>query len=52
MLEILVVVLVAVLLIAAAVIAFFIGFAVNTYNIVEKLKEKGWTVEPPEDGRE
>lgn len=50
MLEILVVVLVAVLLVAVAAIAFFVGFAVNTYNIIEKLKEKGWTIEPPEDG--
>lgn len=51
MLEILVVVLVIVLLVLVAAIAFFVGFAVNTHNIIEKLKEKGWTVEPPEDGR-
>lgn len=51
MLEILVVVLVVVLIVLVAAIAFCAGFIVNGNNIVEALKEKGWTVEPPEDGR-
>lgn len=51
MLEILVVVLVVVLLVLVAAIAFAVGFVTKGNVIVKALKEKGWTVEPPEDGR-
>lgn len=51
MIEILVVVLAIALLAAVAFIAFAAGFAVDVYFVIKTLKEKGWTVEPPEDGR-
>lgn len=50
MLSILVVVLVILLLVSVALIFFAIGCFWGIEKTVKDLKDKGWTVEPPEDG--
>lgn len=42
--------LVVALLIADAVIFFVAGVVFNTANIIKKLKEEGWQIEPPKEG--
>lgn len=46
--SVLVIFLVALLLIADAFIFFVIGVSYSSKNFILKLKEKGWTIEPPE----
>lgn len=48
--DILVFFLVIALLIADAVIFFVAGVVVNVANVIKKLKEEGWKVEPPKEG--
>ena len=50
MLSILVIVLVVLLLVADAFIFFIVGYCLDAMKIVKALKEKGWTIEPPEEG--
>lgn len=52
MLSILVIVLVVLLLVAVACIFFVVGYCVAVQGSIKALKEKGWTIEPPEDGTE
>lgn len=42
--------LVIALLIADALIFFVAGTVVNVANVIKKLKEEGWKVEPPKEG--
>ena len=47
---ILVFLLVVALLIADALIFFVAGNVVNVANVIKKLKEEGWKVEPQKEG--
>lgn len=47
MLEILVLILVAVLLCLTAFVSYVVGAAYEGKRIIEKLKDEGWTIEPP-----
>ena len=49
MLSILVIVLVILLLVSVSLIFFVIGCLFGLQKTVKDLKDKGWTVEPPED---
>ena len=49
MLSILVIVLVILLLVSVALIFFVIGCFFGLEKTVKDLKDKGWTVEPPEE---
>lgn len=51
MMYILILCLVVGLLIADAVIFFLVGYATAGYKTIKSLKEKGWTINPP-DGDE
>lgn len=48
--SILVIILVIALLAADSVICFVIDWVMSSVETVKKLKEKGWTIKPPEDG--
>ena len=50
MLSILVIVLVVLLLVADACIFGAVVFCVGAQKTIKALQEKGWTVEPPEEG--
>lgn len=49
---VLICILIALLLIAVAIIAFASGVAFDSANKVKKLKERGWTIEPPKEETE
>ena len=49
MLNVLVLILTAALLIAIALIFFIVGFTVAGCMIIKSLRNKGWTIEPPEE---
>lgn len=44
--------LVVLLLLADAFVFFVVGLSIDTMYIINNLKKKGWTVEPPEIGKE
>ena len=50
MLSILIIMLVVLLLIADAFVFLIVGISIRMQDVVKRLKDKGRTIEPPEEG--
>ena len=50
MLSILIIMLVVLLLIADAFVFLIVGISIGMQDVVKRLKDKGWTIEPPGEG--